>query len=186
MNFDFSDDQKFLKTEARKFLDAPLPGSASCAACWTIPAKSYDEGLWKAVAEQGWLGAAIPESLRRPGPGRHRALRHRRGARPRAGPHPLRLDRLFRRRGPHAGRLGGAEGQWLPKIAAGEVIGCFATVERPGALDRGPGPGQGGGRQAHRRQDPGHRRRRRRSGGRAGQGGRPARASSWSISTAPA
>src|SRR5206468_10984643 len=24
--------------------------------------------------------------------------------------------------------------RWLPKIAAGETIGCFATVERPGVL----------------------------------------------------
>jgi alkylation response protein AidB-like acyl-CoA dehydrogenase len=33
--------------------------------------------------------------------------------------------------------LAGSEAQkakWLPKIAAGEAIGCFATVERPGAL----------------------------------------------------
>jgi alkylation response protein AidB-like acyl-CoA dehydrogenase len=36
--------------------------------------------------------------------------------------------------------LAGSEAQkahWLPKIAAGEVIGCFATSERPGALTEG-------------------------------------------------
>src|SRR6202021_2103900 len=33
--------------------------------------------------------------------------------------------------------LAGSDAQkaaWLPKIAAGEIIGCFASVERPGAL----------------------------------------------------
>jgi len=33
--------------------------------------------------------------------------------------------------------LAGSEAQkqaWLPKLAAGETIGCFASVERPGAL----------------------------------------------------
>ena len=38
MNFDFSDDQKFLKGEARKFLDAAAR-PPWCAACWTIAAR---------------------------------------------------------------------------------------------------------------------------------------------------
>ena len=57
MNFDHSDDQKFLKDEARKFLDAhcTIP---RVRAVLDDPAKSYDEALWHSVAEQGWLGAA--------------------------------------------------------------------------------------------------------------------------------
>ncbi|HQN52644.1 MAG TPA: acyl-CoA dehydrogenase family protein, partial [Phenylobacterium sp.] len=61
MNFDFSDDQKFLKSEARKFLEANSP-TTRVRKVLDDEAKPYDEALWKAVAEQGWLGAAIPES----------------------------------------------------------------------------------------------------------------------------
>ena len=62
MDFDFSDDQKFLKTEARKFLEARC-GTPVVRGVLNDSARSYDAGLWKAVAEQGWLGAAIPEEF---------------------------------------------------------------------------------------------------------------------------
>src|SRR5215475_13440252 len=61
MNFDFSDDQKMLKDQARKFLTekcttktvrAVFEGSAH-----------HDAGLWKQVAEMGWTGTAIPEEF---------------------------------------------------------------------------------------------------------------------------
>jgi hypothetical protein len=45
MDFDFSDDQKFLKSEARKFLDARCPVSV-VRGVLDDPAKSYDQGLW--------------------------------------------------------------------------------------------------------------------------------------------
>ena len=60
MNFDYTDDQKFLKNEARKFLE----GNCSTAQVRKVlndDGKAYDEALWKGVAAQGWLGAAIPE-----------------------------------------------------------------------------------------------------------------------------
>ena len=60
MNFDFSDDQKSLKSEARRFLDANCP-TARVRVVLDDPATAYDAALWKAVAGQGWLGAAIPE-----------------------------------------------------------------------------------------------------------------------------
>ena len=60
MNFDFSDDQKFLKNEARKFLDANC-GTARVRKVLDDEKVAYDAGLWTAVAGQGWLGAAIPE-----------------------------------------------------------------------------------------------------------------------------
>src|SRR3979411_1157164 len=67
MNFDFSDDQKFLKAEARKFLQANCPtprvrGVLDANSSEKGETKGYDAALWKAVAEQGWLGAAIPEA----------------------------------------------------------------------------------------------------------------------------
>jgi F0F1-type ATP synthase epsilon subunit len=62
VNFDYSDDQKFLKNEARKFLDAHST-SAAVRVVLNDDAVSYDKALWKGVAEQGWLGAAIPEEF---------------------------------------------------------------------------------------------------------------------------
>ena len=49
MDFDFSDDQKFLKSEARKFLDAHCPVSA-VRAVLDQSENAYDQGLWKTVA----------------------------------------------------------------------------------------------------------------------------------------
>ena len=61
MDFDFSDDQKSLKGEARKFLDARCT-SQTVRAVLDDPAKAYDRDLWRGVAELGWLGAGIPET----------------------------------------------------------------------------------------------------------------------------
>src|SRR5215469_12592503 len=107
MNFDFSDDQKFLKSEARKFLEGRCPTS-KVRAVLDNPKTSYDAGLWKEVAAQGWLGTAIAEEL-------GRAL----------APIPFSSTVYFLA---EALLLAGSEAQkqaWLPKIAAGEVVGCF-------------------------------------------------------------
>jgi alkylation response protein AidB-like acyl-CoA dehydrogenase len=61
MNLDFSDDQKALKAEARRFLEAKSP-PARARDVLEGRAGSYDAVLWRAVAEQGWLGATIPEA----------------------------------------------------------------------------------------------------------------------------
>jgi alkylation response protein AidB-like acyl-CoA dehydrogenase len=133
MNFDFSDDQKFLKSEARKFLEGRCP-TTKVRTVLDDPARTYDADLWNEVAAQGWLGTAIPEENGGLGLGAldlcviaeelGRAL----------APIPFASTVYFLA---EALKLAGSDAQkaqWLPKIAAGEVIGCFATVERPGAL----------------------------------------------------
>ena len=60
MNFDFSEDQKFLAGEARKFLSAQCT-TAHVREVLNDKAKSHHEGVWKQVVEMGWLGTAIPE-----------------------------------------------------------------------------------------------------------------------------
>src|ERR1700759_5270369 len=61
MNFDFSDDQKQLRDEARKFLSGKCPPSAVRA---VLDGKApYDRELWKGLAEMGFLGVAIPEEF---------------------------------------------------------------------------------------------------------------------------
>ena len=133
MDFDFSDDQKFLKGEARKFLEARSPVSA-VRAVLNDPGASYDKALWKAVAEQGWLGAAIPEAHGGLGLGRLELCVIAEELGRALAPIPFASTVYFLA---EAIMLGGSEAQkarWLPRIASGEVIGCFATVERPGVL----------------------------------------------------
>jgi hypothetical protein len=134
MNFDFSDEQKFLKDEARKFLDARC-GIAVVRGVLDHPERSYDEGLWKAVAAQGWLGAAIPEAYGGLGLSHLELCVIAEEIGRALAPLPFSSTVYFVT---EALLLAGSEAQktkWLPKISAGEVIGCFATVERPGALD---------------------------------------------------
>lgn len=133
MNFDFSDDQKFLKSEARKFLEARCPTS-KVRAVLDDPAKSYDADLWKEVAAQGWLGTAIPEAYGGLGLGRLELCVIAEELGRALAPIPFASTAYFLA---EALLLAGSEAQkaaWLPKIAAGEVIGCFASVERPGPL----------------------------------------------------
>ena len=61
MNFDFPDELKQLRDEARRFLTERCPTS--------VPRRilegpePYDRSLWQAMAEMGWTGAAIPEAF---------------------------------------------------------------------------------------------------------------------------
>ena len=136
MNFDFSDDQKFLKSEARKFLEGRCPTS-KVRAVLDDPKASYDAGLWKEVAAQGWLGAAIPEQYGGLGLGRLELCVIAEELGRALAPIPFSSTAYFLA---EALLLAGSEAQkkaWLPKIAAGEVIGCFASVEKPGPLTEG-------------------------------------------------
>jgi alkylation response protein AidB-like acyl-CoA dehydrogenase len=133
MDFDFSDDQKFLKTEARKFLEARCPVSV-VRGVLDDPAKSFDANLWKAVAEQGWLGAAIPEDFGGLGLGGIELCAIAEELGRALAPIPFASTVYFTA---EALMLAGSQEQkarWLPRIVAGEVIGCFAASERPGAL----------------------------------------------------
>ena len=121
MNFDFSDDQKFLKSEARKFLDANCT-PARVRGVLDGAGKTYDEALWKAVAEQGWLGAAIPEEYGGLGLGHLELCVIAEELGRAVAPIPFASTVYFVA---EAVMLAGNEEQksWLlPKIAAGEVI----------------------------------------------------------------
>ena len=61
MNFDFSDDLKFLKEEARRFLSVVCPPAAVRALLDDVE-PGYDAGIWRSIVGQGWPGAWIPEN----------------------------------------------------------------------------------------------------------------------------
>ncbi|WP_375249046.1 acyl-CoA dehydrogenase family protein [Sphingomonas sp.] len=133
MNFDYSDEQKMLKDEARRFLAARCDTSVVRGVLDDAD-RHYDAALWRGVAEQGWLGAAIPESYGGLGLGHVElcALAEELGRA--IAPIPFASTVYFVA---EALMLFGSEAQketWLPRIAAGEAIGAFATSEGPGAI----------------------------------------------------
>ncbi len=133
MDFDYSDDQKFLKDEARKFLAARCPSSV-VRGVLDDPAKSYDAGLWDAVAEQGWLGAAIPEEYNGLGLGRVELCAIAEELGRAVAPIPFASTVYILAEAVMAHGTDEQKAAVLPRIAAGELIGCLATSEGPGVI----------------------------------------------------
>jgi len=136
MNFDFSDDQKSLQGEARKFLAANC-GTDRVRKTLDDDARTYDEALWKSVAAQGWLGAAIPEEHGGLGLGHLELCVIAEELGRAVAPIPFASTVYFLA---EAIMLAGNDEQkahLLPKIAAGEVIGAIATSEGPGVVTAG-------------------------------------------------
>ena len=135
MEFDFSPEQRELKEQARRYL-ADRCDRTAVRAVLDGP-QSHDAALWKGLAEQGFLGAAIPEAYGGLGAGY------------------LELCVIAEELGravapvPFSSSIGlaaelllaaGTEAQkqrWLPAIASGQVIGALALAERPGRVGAG-------------------------------------------------
>ena len=59
MNFEFNEDQRMLREQARRFL---LDKSPPEVVRKTLEnEQAFDSDLWKQFSAMGWLGAAIPE-----------------------------------------------------------------------------------------------------------------------------
>jgi hypothetical protein len=134
VNFDFSDDQKFLKSEARKFLEDKA-GPKVNRGVLNDSSRTHDADLWKAIAEMGWLGAAIPEAHGGLGLGHIElcAIAEEMGRV--VAPVPFASTVYFFA---EAVMLAGTEAQkaaLLPKVAEGALVGCFATSEGPGLIN---------------------------------------------------
>jgi alkylation response protein AidB-like acyl-CoA dehydrogenase len=135
MNLDFSDDQKALQAQVRRFLAERCP-PAAVRAILEGP-EPYDRALYRGLAEMGVLGAAIPEGYGGAGLGHlelcliaeelGRAL----APVPVASSIYLAAEFLM---------LAGSETQkqaWLPKLASGEAVGTFAFGEGQGRVEPG-------------------------------------------------
>ena len=130
MNFDFSDEQKQMRDEARKFLAEKCPPKAVRT---VLDGKAaYDKDLWKGLAEMGFLGVAIPEKFGGAGAG-HLELCVIAEEMGRAlAPVPFSSTVYL---AAEALLIAGSEAQkqkWLPKIASGEAIGTLALFEGKG------------------------------------------------------
>lgn len=130
MNFDFSDDQKQLRDQARKFLAEKCPPKAVRV---VLDGKApYDADLWKGLAEMGFLGVAIPEEFGGAGAG-HLELCVIAEEMGRANaPVPFSSTVYL---AAEALLIAGSDAQkkkWLPAIASGEAIGTLALFEGKG------------------------------------------------------
>jgi hypothetical protein len=132
MNFDFSEDQKFVQKTARDY----LVEHADLAACRAVleSEQAYDRTLWKGVAEMGWLGAVVPESYGGAGLGHLELVLIAEEIGRALAPIPfsssvyLATEALL--------RLGSEEQKkkYLPRLCSGELIGSFAVGEGLGDL----------------------------------------------------
>jgi alkylation response protein AidB-like acyl-CoA dehydrogenase len=130
MNFDFSDDQKQLRDQARKFLTEKCsPKAVRVVLDGKTP---YDRELWMGLAEMGFLGVAIPEEFGGAGAG-HLELCVIAEEMGRANaPVPFSSTVYL---AAEALLIAGSDAQkkkWLPPIASGEAIGTMALFEGKG------------------------------------------------------
>jgi acyl-CoA dehydrogenase len=133
MNFDFPDDLRQLRDEARRFLRDRCP--ASVPRRILEGTESYDKKLWEEIAGMGWTGAAIPEAFGGAGLGAlgicvlaeelGRAL----------APVPFSSSVYLATEAVLAFGSDEQRKRLLPRLATGEAIGTFAFAECPGATD---------------------------------------------------
>jgi acyl-CoA dehydrogenase len=133
MNFDFSDDLKLLREEARRFLGER---KALAAARRVVDGnEGYDPALWREMGEMGWIGAAIPEEFGGAGLGHLGlcVLAEEFGAS--LAPVPFSSSAYL---ASEALLIAGTKAQkqrYLAKLASGELIGTLALAEGLGGLD---------------------------------------------------
>jgi alkylation response protein AidB-like acyl-CoA dehydrogenase len=131
MNFDFSDDQKVLRDQARKFLTAHASLARVRAVLETD--QPYDRELWRGMVELAWPGTAIPESYGGAGFGYLELCVIAEELGRSLAPTPFASSVYL---ATEAILLAGGSAQkqrWLPKLALGEAIGCFALADGIGA-----------------------------------------------------
>ena len=132
MNFDFSDEQKQLRTEARRFLEDRCP-TAAVRAILEGP-ESYDKALYAGLGEMGFLGAAIPEAYGGVGLGYLELCVIAEELGRACAPVPVSSSIYLAAELILAAGTEEQKAKWLPKLASGEAIGTFAFAERAGKV----------------------------------------------------
>ena len=127
MNFDFSDDQKMLKEQVRKFLADKCPMSVTRRVL--DGDEPYAKEVWKGLVEMGLTGTAIPEEFGGLGLGALELCVIAEELGRAAAPVPFSSSIYL---AAEAIKLFGTQKQketWLPKLASGEIVGALAVSE---------------------------------------------------------
>jgi alkylation response protein AidB-like acyl-CoA dehydrogenase len=131
MNFDFSDELKQLRDQARRFLAEKCPPSTVRRSLDGQAAFAAD--LWREIGAMGWVGAAIPEGYGGAGLGYEGLCILAEAMGRVVAPVPFGSTAYL---ATEAILTAGTEAQrrtFLPGLADGSVIGCFALDEGNGA-----------------------------------------------------
>ena len=130
MNFEFSEDQKLLKEQANGFLRDNCPPSLVRRVLES--GEDHDPELWRKIAEMGWTATVIPEEYGGLGLSYLELAVIAEELGRAVAPVPFSSSVYL---ATEALLLAGSEDQkeaWLPRLAAGEVIGTLATSEGQG------------------------------------------------------
>ncbi|MCE9648505.1 MAG: acyl-CoA/acyl-ACP dehydrogenase [Parvibaculum sp.] len=130
MEFDFSDDQKQLKDQARRFLEAK--SSPKAVRAILEGPEPYDKALWKGLAEMGFMGTAIPEEFGGLGATYLELCVIAEELGRAVAPVPFSSSIFV---AAEFLLMAGTQAQkeaYLPKLASGELIGCLALAEGVG------------------------------------------------------
>ena len=130
MNFDFSDDLKQLRDQARRFLSEQCPPAVVRRSL--DGEEPYAAALWREIANMGWIGAAIPERYGGAGLGYEGLCVLAEEIGRAVAPVPFASCAYL---AAEAILLAGTEAQkrqYLPRFADGSLIGCFALAEGNG------------------------------------------------------
>lgn len=132
MNFEFSEDQKMIKETARSYL-ADKCTSADVRRILDGD-ESFHPELWAGVAEMGWLGTAIPEEYDGLGLGYLELCVIAEELGRAVAPIPFSSTVYLFAEAILAAGTEEQKKKYLPKVAAGELIGCLAMSEGAGAV----------------------------------------------------
>lgn len=132
MNFDFSDDQKQLRDQMRRYLTDRCPSSA-VRAILEGP-EPYDRELYKGLGEMGFLGAAIPEEFGGVGLGLLELCVLAEELGRVNAPVPVDSSIFVAAEFLLAAGSEAQKQAWLPKLASGEAVGTYAQVEGAGRV----------------------------------------------------
>ena len=126
MNFDFSEEQNLLREQARRFLAENAEGKARSI----IEGDAlFDRDLWRGMAELGWMGTVIPEEYGGIGLSHEDLCVIAEEIGRSIAPTPFSSSVYL---ATEALLLAGSDEQkadFLPRIASGDIIGCFAHNE---------------------------------------------------------
>jgi acyl-CoA dehydrogenase len=132
VNFEFSEDQKMIKETARSYL-ADKCTSADVRRILDGD-ESFHPELWAGVAEMGWLGTAIPEEYDGLGLGYLELCVIAEELGRAVAPIPFSSTVYLFAEAILAAGTEEQKKKYLPKVAAGELIGCLAMSEGAGAV----------------------------------------------------
>ena len=127
MNLDFSDDQKFLQDEAKKFFDKE--GGLSNARSVMDNSLEGDKELWQKIVELGWTGIRIPEAYQGLGLGHLELCVIAEELGRSLAPVPFSSSVYFFTEALIKYGSEEIKSELLPKLVSGEVVGTYGIAE---------------------------------------------------------